>query len=73
MGPLCNKTDCMAERSAREGTTVTEEISFSLNGKDKTYKIVSVPLRNALGKNQGIVEHCTDMKVEWRSSGMQWP
>ena len=64
MGSLCNKTDCMAERSAREGATVTEEISFSLNGRDHTYKIVSVPLKNAMGTDQGVVEHFTDMRVE---------
>ena len=64
MGPLCNKTDCMAERSLREGATVTEEISFSLAGKDQTYKIVSVPLTSARGINEGVLEQFTDMKVE---------
>ncbi len=64
MGPLCNKTDCMAERSLREGATVTEEISFSLAGRDHTYKIISVPLTSARGINEGVLEHFTDMKVE---------
>jgi hypothetical protein len=64
MGPLCNKTDCMAERSLREGATVTEEISFSLAGRDHTYKIVSVPLTSSSGVNEGVLEHFTDMRVE---------
>jgi methyl-accepting chemotaxis protein len=64
MGPLCNKTDCMAERCLREGAPVTEEISFSLAGKDHTYKIMSVPLSSARGVNEGVLEHFTDMKAE---------
>ncbi|HEY3419172.1 MAG TPA: methyl-accepting chemotaxis protein [Methanomassiliicoccales archaeon] len=64
MGPLCNKKDCMAERSLRKGETVTEEISFSLSGRDHTYKIVSVPLRTLVGNVQGVVEHFTDMNME---------
>jgi PAS domain S-box-containing protein len=43
MGSLCNKTDCMAERSLKSGMPVTDEISFNLAGKDHTYKIVAVP------------------------------
>ncbi len=64
MGPLCKKADCMSERSIREGATVSEEMAFSLAGKDHIYNVLSVPITSSEGKNQGAVEHFTDMNQE---------
>ena len=64
MGTLCKKTDCMAEKSAKTHGNVTEEISFSSNGTNHVYKIVSVPIVSLEGDVQGVVEHFTDMHDE---------